>query len=315
MKTTAILRSKTSNKGIQLKIVDRNPSELKNHLINIRVWGESIDGRFVENIRTHGVKSPLTICKSSNSDLDGVIVKGRRRRYAAMTVGLKTVPCIEWECDDPLLIEQEVLLDNVRNESTIEQQGRMYIELKRIETELAARRRAHDEDSSPKGGDDSRRNATASEAAAASVGMSRKTAELAASALAVADDQREAGNSEVADEIISALNTVSVSAAARKADAATSPPPKESAPENPETKEILKCVSQLKAVFSRAEVLRAGLMNSFDAKNKASRPFQQRFARFEKLMRSLADSLDVAANNFGAVEAAVSATMKQLEGE
>ena len=124
-----------------IELVHRDPNELKNYPLNISLYREHIDEDFVSSIREKGIQSPLTVCKSTNPQLNDFIVMGRRRRIAALTCKLKTVPCIVWECDDPLEFEERLILDNIRNETTVEERARMYEELLRIEAEKAARRR------------------------------------------------------------------------------------------------------------------------------------------------------------------------------
>lgn len=187
-------------------IIERKVSELKQHSLNAEIYGDGIDKDFLENIREFGIQSPITVCKSFDPELNDVIVKGRRRAIASMKAGVEVVPTVEWLCDDPDEVQKQLILDNVRNPVTPEQQARMFIELRRIEAKKIKSQIEETEDLPDP-----------SAVAAAAAGMSQKTAERASHAVRVADKLKEEGRENEASEIIDTLNNKSAFAAAKKA--------------------------------------------------------------------------------------------------
>jgi len=100
---------------MKTEIVERDPSDLRNHIEGIRLFGEHVDEFFLDCVRKYGVIDPLLICRSTNPDLNDRIVSGRRRRMAAIILGLPTVPCRYWSCDNPDEIRLRMIICNMRS--------------------------------------------------------------------------------------------------------------------------------------------------------------------------------------------------------
>jgi ParB-like chromosome segregation protein Spo0J len=207
-----------------LSVVQLDPSTLKNYHLNIKIYGDHISPEFVESVKG-GIESPLTVCRSRLPELDGVVMKGRRRRMAAIIHDMKTVPCFVVQCDDVLDFEEKMLVDNIRNETTVEERVRMYDELKRIGVERGKRAqksnlKAGKTDDSPEPPNlTPRRNkgekCDSRQKAASQAGLKPSTAEKAAEVVKAADEMKANGHPEKAAEVLETLNTKSVNAAAK----------------------------------------------------------------------------------------------------
>lgn len=104
------------------------------HPLNKKLYGEQkSDIKLVESIKAHGVLSPIVVNKKKQ------ILSGHRRWLAAKEVGLTSVPLTGFK---GTTAEEELLLieSNRQREKTAEQRAREFIELKRIESELAKER-------------------------------------------------------------------------------------------------------------------------------------------------------------------------------
>jgi ParB-like chromosome segregation protein Spo0J len=195
----------------------RDPKKLKNHPLNLRIYGDKPDPEFVASVKEHGITDPLHVLA------DGTVVLGNRRKQAAVINSIKEVPVIvRVDLVDPLEIERVLILGNRYREKTTEQKAREYERFKEIEAEQAAQRSAanlkrgeHVPDP-PKKTDrekqgDSRKNA------AEAVGMSATTAERAATVVHKIDELTAAGDTESAAALADTLNNRSVAAASREA--------------------------------------------------------------------------------------------------
>ena len=312
-----------------MQLVQRKPDDLKNYPLNIAIYREHIDDEFVESIRKNGVKTPLMICKSSLPELNDCIVCGRRRRVAAMTCNLKTVPCLVWECDDKLELEERLILDNVRNETTIEERTRMFEELLRIESEKAARRKAASLIGasltvtgilpSPEKIEENSKNDEKGEAAAKAakqVGMSPKTAKQAVKAVHAADAAKASGNEAAAEEILTALNTQSVAAAARVAETVagcTSTKPAGMTEDQQNSASITKLLGAIDGHLSKASKAAEDMFTAIDGKRNTNKSFGSRHAKFSNMLRRLGDMIDQAQHQRGAIGAAWDGTRKQVD--
>ena len=303
-----------------IELVHRDPNELKNYPLNISLYREHIDEDFVSSIREKGIQSPLTVCKSTNPQLNDFIVMGRRRRIAALTCKLKTVPCIVWECDDPLEFEERLILDNIRNETTVEERARMYEELLRIEAEKAARRQktTHKNIASPvtekvPSPENIGEKGESSVKAAKQVGMSNKTADKAIAVVHAADKLESEGNPEAAAEVRETLNSGTVAAAVRKVAEVTAPaslPPSE---DQQHSKDIDRLASKITGLLSQVGKLAGELFVAIDQKKKTSPAFANRHAKFANLLRKFGDTLDPCMQGAGVIEAAWVAAKKQVD--
>lgn len=298
----------------------RSPSDLKVHSLNIMIYREHIDEDFKASIRRDGIQTPLTICKSSNPDLNDFIVCGRRRWYMAKDLKLKAIPCLTWECDDHLEFERRLILDNVRNETTVEERARMFDELKRIETEKAARRQKTTQRNgespvwakrpAPENIGENEENGRAADIAASGVGMGRKRAERAAEVVHSIDKLEAEGQPEAAAEVRHTLNNGSVSAAVRKVAEVTAPP---SRPVDEHSRNIDKHSAKLVASVAAAVTAAEEMMKAIDAKCGVSEPMRNRKKKFEGLLRRMAELLDPCEHHASAVGKAWGDTKKQVD--
>ncbi len=303
-----------------LAIVHRNPSELKNYSLNITIYGDHIDQEFLEKTKG-GIRSPLTVCKSSLPELDGFVVKGRRRRIAAIKHGFKTVPCIVWECNDVLEFEEELILDNVRNETTVEERVRMYEQLKRIAVERGNLAKKSNLKQGQNGDFSDPPNLTLRENKANSakkdsrhetakaVGLKASSAEKAVGVVKAADELKTNGHAKEAAEVIETLNNGSVAAAARMVGQVAKGPQTT----NTESESISKLCSRLKGQCATAEKTAAELFNAIDVKKIGSTEFAQRHKKFEAMMRKFTDLMSPVSHHVGAILTAWEATRKQLD--
>lgn len=117
------------------EIEQRDPRSLKNHLVNIEIYGTHPVDEFVASVRAHGVLVPLTITAN------GTVISGHSRRQAAIIAGLETVPCIVSPLTDPDEIERALIESNRQREKTNEQRAREAARLLTIEERLALKRR------------------------------------------------------------------------------------------------------------------------------------------------------------------------------
>ena len=243
-----------------LLVVDRDPASLKNHDLNVRIYGDQVDQEFLDSTEG-GIENPITICQSTDPVLNDVIVKGRRRRFAAISHGFKTVPCIVWACDDPLEVERQLILDNVRNETTTEQRARMFEELLRINAARASLRM-----------------------------MAGVKAQKAVVVVHAVDSLAAEGRTEDANAVRSALNNKSVASAARTlADITQGVKVDKKSPESIEIdRHLAKLIAAVKLSITSAECI----INSIDRKCEATPSFKSYKKKFETLLRHMSDLLD-----------------------
>lgn len=111
---------------------------LKNHPLNEEIYGvddENID-KLKESIQQKGILTPITVTK------DNVVISGHRRLMAARELNLETVPVYQIQTDDPLEIEEILILSNEQRSRTMEQKVREGKRLTEIERERAKKRQA-----------------------------------------------------------------------------------------------------------------------------------------------------------------------------
>lgn len=256
-----------------------DPRTLKNHSLNIELYGEDVPAHLLDSIKQHGVRDPLLVCKSSNIDLDGVVVSGRRRRIAAIKSGLKEVPILDWKCDDPDELEQNLIIHNIRAELTVEQRARMAAKLMEIEGRIADKRKRAGvvAPKIDKGSSVSK--------AAAHVGMSPSTTARAIKAVEKVDELRASGQEEKAAAVVKTLNKGKVTAALRESESKPPEEPKKDDSSKAVTEKIALVVKH-ERLFREAVV---ATMLALDAKHKADPEFS-RFAKFESILRSISES-------------------------
>lgn len=266
----------TMEKMIGVKTVD--PRTLKNHSLNITLYGEDIPPHLVDSIKQYGVRDPIVVCRSSNMDLDNVVVSGRRRRVIAIKCGLKSVPIIEWPCDDEEELKQQLIISNIRSELTIEQRGRMMVELVESETRMAAKRRV---DSGK--GVAVANPGRADEKAAEQVGLKRSTARRVTETIKNVDAMKAAGDDERAAAVVEKLNKGQVTAALRESSA---PKPVENVDTNKDVSAKIELIVKHERLLRESVV---AAMLAFDNKHRDDPEFS-RFAKFESIMRGISES-------------------------
>ena len=176
-------------------------SKLLTHPLNETIYGIDDEGieKLIESIRLKGILTPLTITKGN------VVISGHRRFLAAKEIGLEMVPAFTIETEDPLEIEEILILSNEQRSRTIEQRMREGDRLCEIERERAKARQGTRTDLNipenlPEGkAGDSR------DIAAKKLGMSGKSMEKGIEAIKVMDSIKSI-NPEKAAEIKAALN-------------------------------------------------------------------------------------------------------------
>ncbi len=221
--------AKSNGDSAEVRLCD--PKTLKNAALNIELYGEDIPEWLEASVKELGIRDPLKVCRSDNPELDGIVVSGRRRRVIAMRLGHKTVPCIDWRCDDIRLLNLELMALNVRAELTVEHRTKMFKETHIIQSQLADERmKAGDKPKPPKesNGKGGGKTGRSDEIAAKAVGFkSATTARRAAKAVDALKALETNGHVEAAKEIREELNNGSVNKAAKMAEAVVDGKPPE----------------------------------------------------------------------------------------
>lgn len=204
------------------QIEQRDPRSLKNHLLNIELYGTHPLPEFVGSIKAHGVLAPLTI------STDGTIISGHSRRAAAIVAGLEMVPCVVSPLTDPDEIERALIESNRQREKTNEQKAREAMRLLEIEKRLAEKRRRANlrqgisvpEWETFPTRENLGENANSSRAADMAgkvVGMSGKTVTKAVEVVAKIDAAKARGDAGTAQKLTKTLNEKGVAPAFHEA--------------------------------------------------------------------------------------------------
>lgn len=285
-------------------------AELRQHPLNDHIYGSFVEPEFIESIREHGVQEPITVCKSNNPAIDGMVVKGRRRCLASAIVGLTSIPGVEWCCDSDDELRKQLILSNVRNTVTTEQKALMFIELRNVESRLAAAR-AQAGVAIPSGVKQGR----AGDLAASAIGMSRTSAERAEKVVKAARALKEDGKEESAKELIETLNSAGPTPAYKKLseiEAVEGVPTQEVvSPANPapsageHDKRISKASQQLKAAIKAAVMAMGAVVRAIDRKKDA-------VPGFGTAHRVLESKLKQCDNGLSNAEAAVGVFFEKL---
>jgi len=114
--------------------LNENIENLTIHPLNLQLYGENVCQELLESIEKVGVITPLVITKEK------VIISGHRRMLAAKKAKIQFVPVRIIENDDPLDIEEMLIMANRQRQKTNEQVAREYAKLKEIESERAKKR-------------------------------------------------------------------------------------------------------------------------------------------------------------------------------
>ena len=187
-----------------------DPKNLKNHLLNIKLYGDKPDQELKKLIEENGVLEPIVVTPYNT------IISGHRRNQCAKMLGLKEVPVIiRQDLTDPLEIEKTLILSNKQREKTTELKAREYQRLKEIEAEQAEKRMKTGKTDPKVNLPEGQKKGQSRDLAAKEVGMSGSTAEKAARVVEKIDELEESGEVEEAAELRETLNK-SVSGAAKK---------------------------------------------------------------------------------------------------
>ncbi len=193
-----------------------NPADLKNHPVNIEIYGEqSPDDEMLASVKEFGVLDPLKTTK------DHVVLSGMRRLQHAKLAKCKQVPVLVCRA---ALSEYEQVVEIVESnrcrEKTMEQKAREYTKLAEAKATEARKRQAHGKTAPgktlPKKVTEAS-NGEAKDDAAAQVGMSRPTAEKAREVVEEIDKASKAGDTSKAAALREKLNRGSVAEAHREA--------------------------------------------------------------------------------------------------
>lgn len=251
----------------------RDPSKLKNHPLNITIYGDAPQGdeqkaeweQFLASVKERGIDTPLLILP------DNTIVSGHRRNRAARILGLKEVPVIvRNDLEDDLDAQETLIVSNRETRTRTNQQKALeYQALRRIEQERAnARRSAGGAKGAPgsaktpenigskKSGEPvphsfQNESGRASTRAAEQQGeWSRKTAERASTVQTAIKEAQSKGQHEKADELTQTLNQ-SVSRAYDKVKPKKKAG-KRKAPKRVSRKEFNKYYGKLRRLFTEA---------------------------------------------------------------
>lgn len=269
-------------------IIEVDIASLKHHPLNELLYGSHIDEEFIENIKEHGVQEPITICRSTEESIDGVVVKGRRRCLAAEACGFTRIQAREWFCEDEDEFRRQLILSNVRNEQPLEHKIRMFTELKEIETRSAATRVKAGKATGAKTG-------KATELAAKQAGLSRSTAMRGEKVLEAAKALSDAGHDDKAQELVETLNTSGATIAAKKADEVVAATPMLNlkpvkTPEVPENlRSMDRAVAALKSALNTAYAAYGAVVRGSDV---VSDKFKKAYAANHKLILSSCRSVE-----------------------
>lgn len=279
----------------------RDPKSLKNHLLSASIYGtQPPDKSFLDSLDEHeGIHTPLVILN------DGTIIAGHRRRQGAIIKAYKEVPCIvrlDLE-EKPLIVERMIISSNkdtrVRTDDIL---AREAAALADIESRAATLRQASTR-SSP-GEKIGATKVVAKSPPPINTGKTRQNVaksldigeKKAAEAIVVGKaikQAEDAGDKETAEKIVSVARDQSIHAAA-----ALVSPPKSKPATTPQaldqfSKDIERDVYALSGTISKAKKTFAELFNAVDRKKDAHPVFaKERHRKFEKLLRTLFESLD-----------------------
>lgn len=214
-----------------------DPKQLKNHTLNIEIYGDKLDPEFVE-LTQDGIEEPI-VCTP-----DMTVISGHRRRQAAIINKLKTVPVIVREdLKDEEHIQWLLIISNRQRVKTNEQLGR---EAKYL-LELAGKRakpgkkpgKTTDKVDSANGGTGST-NSTSQQNGSKTrdevgkqLGVSGRTAASAAKVVTAIDELESQGETEQAEELRETLNTKGVRPAAEQASPKKPPKKPKKSGKNP----------------------------------------------------------------------------------
>jgi ParB-like chromosome segregation protein Spo0J len=208
------------------------PSTLRPFTLNKTVFGEmdaDLNPDFIESIRTEGILTPCIVTTKH------LILSGHRRIAAAIKVGLKLIPCMIVDEQNPDRW-QAIWADANRNrEMSVEQRARYYQCLKDIAIKQGKRGPHAKEESefalksaqTPESRPDGQIRKDSRQEAAEQAGFnSHYKAETVAKVVETIDKLEETGKPEAAAELRTVLETKPAAAALRAAVEVLPPEPK-----------------------------------------------------------------------------------------
>ncbi len=198
-----------------------DPTTLKNHTMNIEIYGDKPNDEVTESIKKKGIITPIVITN------DDVIISGHTRNQSAKILGLDEVPVlVRGDLTDELDIREAIIEANKQREKTTEIKAREFQCLKEIEAERAKKRQKKGKKTDLKENlPEGQKGGQSRDIAAKKVGMSGRSAEDAAEVVEAIDELEAEGETEQAEELRKTLNR-SVSAAKKKATGEESKPGK-----------------------------------------------------------------------------------------
>jgi ParB-like chromosome segregation protein Spo0J len=196
-------------------------ADLSKHPLNIEIYGDTPDPKFVESVRRHGIITPLIAVMVAGCLR---ILSGHKRWQAASILGIRMIPV--WVHEGELTeLEQrrELLAANEQRQMDNLQRARHYKATLAVEKELSAQNKVASGGNHQKAVTENFRNRsggrapTAKESAAASVGWSPGTADQAVNVVEVAEAAAAAGDTDRASALTKLLNKGPVAKAHRAA--------------------------------------------------------------------------------------------------
>lgn len=272
----------------------RDPKTLKNHPFSISIYGtQSPDPAFLASLDEYGgVHTPLVILN------DGLVIAGHRRRQGAIIKKYDTVPCIvrlDLE-DQPFVVERMIVSSNrdtrVRTADVMAREAAALAECESREAALRQKTGLRQGVQIPVGAKAPPRE---------NVGKTRETV-----AKTMAVGEKKAG---ALIKVGNAINAAEAAGDMKKAEEIKATV-RESlpkavklvTPQKPDikkdvldehSKDIERNMLALTGTIARAKKAFADLFNAIDRKKDAHAVFaKERHKKFEKLMRTLFESLD-----------------------
>lgn len=243
-----------------------DPGELRNHLTNIAIYGDTPDQELVASVKEHGVFEDHPIGYVCNGEFK-VVVSGHRRLQAAKMAKQKLVPCVRLKSleGDDLGIRERVILSNKHRHKTTEQMAREAAQLAEIESERARMRQIGALKNGPKKQADSSSvspdtDGKTRKKVAKALDVSEATAQRLITAGTKLQQAEKSGNIEKAESIKEALSESAIAGA--KAAMSTEKPAEQKMP--PLIRKADNLLSKITGNINQASETLAPLVCAFD---------------------------------------------------
>ena len=289
----------------------RDPKTLKNHLLSVSIYGtQPPDKAFLDSLDAHGgIHTPLIILN------DGTLIAGHRRRQGAIIKAYKEVPCIvrlDLE-DKPLEVERMIISSNkdtrIRTDDILAREAAALAEIESKEAAIRMKlgvktQKPHPVAISPQGVNLAQTDAMPKPDSREKTGKTRQNVarsldigeKKAAEAIVVGKaikQAEDAGDKETAEKIVTVARDQSIHAAATMVSPPKTTPTEKPQPLDQFSKDIERDVYALSGTIGRAKKTFAELFNAVDRKKDEHPVFaKERHRKFEKLLRTLFESLD-----------------------